>query len=91
MTTIEHRQAAILAILADATGPLTPREVAGRMTALGHDVPFQAATRYLDRLAATGHADRIRLGSPGCAPIYWATSAGRLRAASLEAQRIEGV
>lgn len=94
MTTNEHRLDATLAILADASGPLTPREVTGRMRGLGHLIERDHARRLLNRLVARGLALSF-----GCGPIFgqypsrmfWPTELGRSEAASLEDSRIEGV
>lgn len=94
VTTIEHRQAATLAILADARGPLTPRDVCAKLRALGHAVePSQARTALL-ALESHGYAESFRLEPiAGAYPsrIFWPTTSGREYAASLEAQRIDGV
>lgn len=84
--TQEHRLDAALVILADARGPLTPRELAGRLTALGHACPRAAARRLLERLAARGLAERYDLVLAGFYParIYWPTELGRRDAEQLE-------
>lgn len=93
MTTIEHRRAATLAILADATGPLTPREIAGRLSGLGHSCERFAAKRYLEALVGRGLAERYDLAAAGFYParMYWPTILGRREALELESQRIDGV
>lgn len=93
MTSSEHRIEASLAILADATGPLTPHAVGARLTALGHDADRMAAKRYLERLVHRGLAERRVDTFPGCysARIYWPTQLGRAEAQALEDSRIEGV
>lgn len=92
MTTIEHRRAATLAILADATGPLTPREIAGRLSGLGHPCERIAARRYLEALVGRGLAERLIAPSMDLGNrIYWPTMLGRREALDLESQRIDGV
>lgn len=93
VTTIEHRQAAALAILADARGPLTVRGVRERMRALGHGVETPAARHALERLVGAGYAERMIYAGQSLAGnrIYWPTQDGRIAAETLEAQRIDGV
>lgn len=93
MTTTEHRLNAALAIIASADGPLTPREIAGRLTALGHTCDRSAARRLGLHLEARGLLERILLNWPGRGErsIFWPTQLGRREAEALESQRIDGV
>lgn len=92
MTTIEHRSAAALAILADAAGPLTGRIVRARLVGLGHDVGYAETATALTRLVRLGLLDTRADTLAGTrSRIFWPTTDGRLEAEILQSQRIEGV
>lgn len=92
MTTTDHRRTAALAILASAEGPLTAKQIRGRLEALGHGCAYGDAARALLTLVGRGlvetRADTI-LGTRS--RIFWPTQLGRREADSLEEQRIDGV
>ncbi len=92
MTTNEHRLEAALAILVDATGPLTASAVAARLQGLGHSCERMLARRLLERLVGRGLAERLVAPSMDLGNrIYWPTTLGRTEAQTLEDSRIEGV
>lgn len=92
MTTNEHRLDAALAILADASGPLTVNATHGRLKALGHELQPASVRRLLERLVYRGLAAQLRAPSMDQGNrIYWPTTLGRSEAQALEASRIEGV
>lgn len=95
MTTNEHRLDATLAILADASGPLTIRATHGRLAALGHTLEPSSVRRLLERLVHRGLAERMispaGMGNLQGNRIYWPTILGRSEAQDLEASRLDGV